>query len=91
MQPFCEIYDLKGLIKQQTTDLLKNPNRPTWIHLILANVLHNFQNTFVEGTVLSDFYLMNLPVTRKCFKKIRPRIINYRCFKQFSNEAFRET
>ena len=29
--------------------------------------------------------------TEQTFKKIRPRIINYRCFKQFSKEAFRET
>ena len=33
---------------------------------------------------------MTLTVIRKPFQKIRPRIINYRRFKQFSNEAFRE-
>ena len=31
-------------------------------------------------------------VIRKHFKAIRPKIMrNYRCFKQFSNEAFKET
>ena len=28
---------------------------------------------------------------RKSLKKITPRITNFKCFKQFSNEAFRET
>ena len=34
---------------------------------------------------------MNLAVMSKHFKKIRPRFINFRCFKQFFNEALRET
>ena len=33
---------------------------------------------------------MTLTVMRKFFKRIRSRIINYRCFKQLSNETFRE-
>ena len=32
---------------------------------------------------------MAVTVMRKTFKKVRPRIINYRLFKHFSNEAFR--
>ena len=32
---------------------------------------------------------MMVTVMRKTFKKVRPRIINYRSFKHFSNEAFR--
>ena len=34
---------------------------------------------------------MTFTVTRKYFKEIRTRIINYRCFEQFSIDAFRET
>ena len=34
---------------------------------------------------------MTLTVMRKSFEKIRPRIMNYRCFKQFPKEAVRET
>ena len=48
-----------------------------------------FQSTCVIETGLSDFYLMTVTVLRKTLKKVRPRIINYRSFKHFSNEAFR--
>ena len=87
MQSFCETYDLKSLIKQPT--YYKNPNSPTCIDFILTNVLRSIQRTCVIETGLSDFHLMTF--TEQTFKKIRPRIINYRCFKQFSKEAFRET
>ena len=34
---------------------------------------------------------MTLTVMRKSFKKLKPRIINYRSYKHFSNETFRES
>ena len=64
----------------------KNPNSPTCIDLILTNVPRSFQSTCVIETGLSDFHLMTLTVVRKSFKKIRPRIINFRCFKQLSSQ-----
>ena len=42
-------------------------------------------------TGLSDFHLMTLTVMRKSFKKLKPRVINYRSYKHFSNEVFRES
>ena len=42
-------------------------------------------------TGLSDFDLMTLTVIKKSFKKLKPRVINYRSYKHFSNEAFRES
>ena len=33
---------------------------------------------------------MTLTVKKKSFRKFHPRIINYRSYKNFSNEAFRE-
>ena len=56
---------------------------------MLTNFPRIFQSTFVIETGLSDFHLMAVTVLRKTFKKVRPRIINYRSFKHFSNEAFR--
>ena len=41
-------------------------------------------------TRLSDFHLMTLTVLRKSFKKIKPRIINYRSYNNFSNEYYRK-
>ena len=53
-------------------------------------VKHTFQRTCVMETGLSDFHLLTLTIMRKTFKKQRPRIINYRPFKHFSNEEFRK-
>ena len=67
----------------------KNPNNPTCIDLILTNVLRMFQSTYVLDTGLSDFHLMMVTVMRKTFKKMRPRVINYRSYRYFFNETFR--
>ena len=88
MQSFCESYNLKSLIKQPTC--YKNPDKPTCIDLILTNVPRMFQSTFVIETGLSDFHLMTVTVMRKTFKKLSPRIISYRSYKDFSNETFRD-
>ena len=87
MKSFCENYDLKSLIKQPTCYI--NPNKPTCIELILRNVSRMFQSTCVLETGLSDFHLMTVTVMRKTFKKMRPRVINYRSYRDFSNETFR--
>ena len=84
---FCGNYNLKSLIKQPTC--YKIPDKPTCIDLILTNVPRMFQNTCVLETGLSDFHLMTVTVMRKTFKKMRPRVINYRSYRDFSNETFR--
>ena len=42
-------------------------------------------------TGLSDFHLMTVTVMRKIFKKLKPRTINYRPYKHFSNETYGES
>ena len=88
MKAFCDNYNLTSLIKQPTC--YKNPNNPTCIDLILCNTCRSFQSTCVIETGLSDFHLMTLTVMKKSFRKFHPRLINYRSYKNFSNEAFRE-
>ena len=88
MKSFCEKYNPTNLIKQPTC--YKNPYNPMCIDLTLTNVPRTFQSTCVIETGLSDFHLMTLTIMRKTFKKQRPRIINYRSFKHFSNEEFRK-
>ena len=89
MKSFCENCGLKNLIRQPT--YYKNPSNPVCIDLILINVPRSFQNTCVVETGLSDFHSMTLIVMRKSFKKNQPKIINYRSYKNFSNEKYRET
>ena len=86
MKTFCDSYSLTSLIKQLTC--YKNPSHPKWIDLILTNVPRGFQ---IIETGLSDFHLMTLTVMRKSFKKLKPRVINYRSYKHFSNEVLRES
>ena len=88
MQSFCENYNLKSLIKQSTC--YKNSDKPTCIDLILTNVPRMFQSTCVTETGLSDFRLMTVTVMRKTFKKLSPRIVSNRSYKDFSNETFRD-
>ena len=87
MKSVCENYNLKSLIKQPSC--YKNPNKPTCIDLILTKVPRMFQSICVIETGLSDFHLMTVTVMRKNFKKIRPGVINYRCYRDFTNEPFR--
>ena len=90
MKSFCKNYNLKSLIKQPTC--YKNSNKPTCIgDLTLTNVPRMFQSTCVLETGLSDFHLMTLTIMRKTFKKMRPRVINYRSHKNFFNEKFRDS
>ena len=88
MKAFCDNYNLASLIKQPTC--YKNPNNPTCIDLILSNTPRSFQSTCVIETGLSDFHLMTLAVMKKSIRKFHARLINYRSYKNFSNEAFRE-
>ena len=85
MQSFCDNYSLK---RQPTC--YKNFGKPTCIDLILTNMLRSFQSTCVIEIGLSDFHLMTLTVMRKIFKKIKPRIINYKSYNNFSNEYYRK-
>ena len=86
MEAFCDNYNLASLIKQRTS--YKNPSNPTCIDLILSNTPRSFQSTCVIETGLSDFHLMILTVMKKNFRKFHPRLINYRSYKNFSNEVF---
>ena len=48
-----------------------------------------FESTCVLETGLSDFHVMTVAVMRKTFKKMRPRVTNYRSYRDFSNETFK--
>ena len=89
IKAFCDNYGLKNLIRQPTCN--KNPSNPTCIDLILTNASQKFQSACVRETGLSDFHLMTVTVMRNIFKKLKPRTINYRSYKHFSNEAYRES
>ena len=88
MSDFCNTFDLASLIKEPTC--YNNPEKPSCIDLILKNKPHGFSNSCVIKTGLSDSPRMILTATKMIFQKLRPRVINYRSYKNFSNENYRK-
>ena len=67
----------------------KNSDNPKVIDLLLANRSRSFCNSDTLETGLSDFHKLTLTVLKIYFKKQAPKMINYRNYKNFSNELFR--
>ena len=76
IKSFCDNYSLRSLIKQPAC--YNSPTDLTCIDLILTNGPQSIQNICVLETRLSDLHLMTLTVMKKVFKKLKPKIINYR-------------
>ena len=87
MKEFCTLNELKNLINEPTC--FKNPEKPICIDLILTNQPTYFQLSTVLETGLSVFNLVTVTEFRMGFMKSKPRIIAYRDYKKFNNNAFR--
>ena len=61
------------------------------MNLILTNVPRSCPTTSVIETGLLNFYFIRLTVMRKSSRRLKPRVINYKSYKHFSNEVFRES
>ena len=83
---FCEIYNLKHLIKVKTC--FKNPTKSTCIDLIVTNRPKCFQDTVVFETGLSDFHKISVTVMKMYYTKQKPSIVHYCKFKNFCNDSF---
>ena len=87
IKDFCTMYSLTSMINKPTC--YKNPSNPSCIDLILTNYPRSFQNSCVIETGLSDFHKIVVTVMKTSYKKLEPKIINYRSYKFFCNEDFR--
>ena len=72
---FCELYNLKHLIKVATC--YKNPENASTKDLMLTNAYRSFQNSCAIETGLSDFHKMTVTVIKTYFKELGAKIINY--------------
>ena len=88
IQEFCSTYNLKSLIKDPTC--YKNLLNPSTIDHILTNHPKSFCHSSTIETGLSDFYKLTVTVLKAYFKKQKPKIIKYRNYKNFCNEAFKQ-
>ena len=81
MKSFCESYT-SYVIKEPTCH--RNPQNPSCIDLILTNSSYSFQNSCAIETGLS------VTVMKTTYEKLKPRITNYRDYKNFCNDTFRQ-
>ena len=88
IKSFCNNFDLTSLIKEPTC--FKNPENPSCIDPIFTNRPRGFQKSCAIETGLSEFHKMALTVMKKSFQKYKPRIIKFRDYRHFQNNAFRE-
>ena len=58
--------------------------------MMLTNANRSFQNSGTIETGLSDFHKMIITVLKICFQKREAKIINYRDYRNFSSEEFRQ-
>ena len=86
MSEFCDIYNLKNLIKEHTC--FKNPVNPTSIDLMLTNRPKSFQNSQTIETGLSDHHKMTLSVLKISVPKQAPVLIKYRDYKHYDSQLF---
>ena len=86
MKRFCQICGCKNIVKDKIC--FKIPINPTYIDLIITNRPKSFPESEVIETRISNFHKMSLTVMKVFYNKQKPKIIQYRKYKGFSNEAF---
>ena len=83
---FLDSNNLTNLIKTNTCFKGKGSS----IDLILTNRKYSFKNTSSYETGLSDHYHMIYIMLKSSFVNIEPKQLNYKEFKNFSFEIFKE-
>ena len=81
------LFDLKNLVREPTCF---KSNNPRCIDLMLTNRGRNFQQTTAIETGLSDFHKMVVTVLKTSFDKQKPNVVNYRDYRNFRDEVFRQ-
>ena len=87
LKEFLYEYNAKNLVKENTC--FKNIDNPSCIDLFITNSYQSFQNTTTVSTGLSDFHKMVITVLKTTFPKAKPKVIQYRDYKNFILENFR--
>ena len=86
MKTFCQIYGCEKVVKGKTC--FKNPINPTCINVIITNRPKSLRDSEVIETGLSDFHKVSLMDMKVFYNKEKPKIIQYKKHKDFSNETF---
>ena len=86
MKDFCQTNGRKNIVEDKTR--FKNPINLTCSDLIITNRPKSLQDSDVIKTGLSDFHKMSLTVIKKLNNKQKPKVTQYREYKDFLNEPF---
>ena len=84
-----DLYDLENLVRVPTC--YKNPENPSCIFLFLTSKNLCFQDTNAFEAGLPDSHKLAVTVTKAYFRKMKPKTIRYKSYKNFDNYAFRST
>ena len=84
----CSSQNLTSMINMPRCH--KNPEKGSCIDIILTNCPRSFQSSCAIETGLSDFHKLVVTVMKTSYKKSQTKIVNYRSYKYFNNESFRE-
>ena len=76
LKDFC---NLTNLVNKATC--YENLKKPSCIDLLLTNFPKYFQNSSVIETRPSDFHKMVVTVMKTNYRKLEPKIINYRSYR----------
>ena len=88
IEPFCEWYRSKSLIKDVTC--FKNLEKPTCIVMILTNSPYCFEDSFVIESGLSDFNKTIISVMKTTFQNLKANTVCCKDYTRFSNEIYRK-
>ena len=86
IQKFCESYFLENMVKKPTC--FKNPEKTSYIDLIITNRPGMLLNAKAYETYLSDFNKLVISIMNLSNKKRPQRMIKYKVYKKFLNEHF---
>ena len=63
-------------------------NPPCMNNFVHESCLSSFQNTATIETGISDFHKMVITILKVFYKNQKPKIIQYRSYKNFNNQIF---
>ena len=87
LDEFCDLFNLKNLIRNETCSTRDHKSS---IDLILTNKPESFQNTCITETGLSDFHKLILTFFKTQITPLKSKIVFYRNYKHFEDRRFLE-
>ena len=83
---FLDQYEVKNLVKEPTC--FKSLENPSTIDLVITNFSKSFCHTRTFDNCLSDFHRLVTTVLKFSYEKPKPKLVNYRDFKNFNLSLF---